>query len=225
MWHLVSEGVMMLSPPQGAVLTVAILYFPPTCLHLPHTSQHRHDCRLTSNSLVVLLLACFNWVSPWSISRKMVGWCIPKPPDQMKSSVFLWLAVNWARTDRTWLTSQSRGGELESGEAAWLPPRSQRALFVARLHRLSHRRAPRPHILSSHASLHPALPHALNTSKGKHVIPLYSHSAKKAPLPPPPPGTSALPQPIDLLSPRPHSSTSLSVFLSLSLAICLRSLL
>ena len=42
---------------------------------------------------------------------------------------------------------------------------------------------------SSHASFHPGHdaitpPHILSTSKGKHVILLSSHGAKKAPLPP-----------------------------------------
>ncbi|KAE8296270.1 hypothetical protein D5F01_LYC05024 [Larimichthys crocea] len=47
----------------------------------------------------------------------------------------------------------------------------------------------RGHTFSSHASFHPghdgiSLPHTLSTSKGKHVILLSSHGAKKAPLPP-----------------------------------------
>lgn len=58
------------------------------------------------------------------------------------------------------------------------------------------------------------LPHTVTTSKGRHVILLSLHGAKKAPVTTLPRGPSTLLLDIDPLSLRLHSSTSLSVFLS-----------
>lgn len=118
-------------------------YIFPTILLPPAT----HHCTgLPSGILAMFSLVRFNWVSPWSISRKTGGWCIQKPPDQMKKLCISLVGCHWARMGTAWLTSQSHGGELESGEPACLPLLSQRALFVARHLRLSHRGEPGPHI-------------------------------------------------------------------------------
>ncbi|KAK1887831.1 Phosphoenolpyruvate carboxykinase [GTP], partial [Dissostichus eleginoides] len=74
--------------------------------------------------------------------------------------------------------------------------------------------------LSSHASFH--LGHdgkrSLNTSKRKHVIPLFSHSAKKAPRPPGELYSSSVDR---YAEPSPHSSTYISVFLPVHWTLCL----
>lgn len=119
----------------------------------------------------------------------------------------------------SWLSSQSWGEELESGEAICLPLLSQSALFVTRHRRLSRHRAPWPRTLLS--ILHPSVlpfPHTLSTFKGKHVTLLCSIGAKRALLPR---GRSSLLLPIDVLNLCLQSSTYLSVFLSKHLAIWL----
>lgn len=93
---------LMFSIHQAAGLAVITKHFPPSCSPLPH---------LTAQGCYQVCLSCsfwpiFNWVSPWSTSRKTTGWCIKKPPDQIKSSVFLLMAM--AVTERGWAVHGSR---------------------------------------------------------------------------------------------------------------------
>lgn len=170
--HIFSKGVMI----DSFAFTLHFISPPP-----PPTA---HCTGLTSGFSIMLFLAQFNQVPHSARSHKYLqkdsqDHVSQKLPDQIKSSMFL-----WERMGRAWLQSQCHGWEPESGEAACLPPLSQRALFVACFHRLLHHGAPCPHNLfqaffySDHRCT--SLPQALDTSKGKHVIRLSSRSAKKA---------------------------------------------
>lgn len=174
----------MLSPPQAAGLAAFTRYFPPSCFHPPH---------LTAQGWLQVCLSCsfwpsFNWVSPWSTSRKTTGWCIKMPPDQIKSSVFLLMAV----AERGWAGHGSHPRVMAGSwslENQYVFLSSLRELCLSLAITVCHTTERRGHTFSSHASFHPghdgiSLPHTLSTSKGKHVILLSSHGAKKALLPP-----------------------------------------
>lgn len=141
MRHLLWD-VMILSTPLPAGVTKDC--FPPSCFSL-HTSLCRADFRCSCQALWLFS----NWVSPWSTSRKMVGFCIQKPPAIKRKLCFSWCNCNWEDMGRAWLTSQSHSGKLESGEPPCLPLLSQRALFVTCYHRLSRHRVLWPHTLLS----------------------------------------------------------------------------
>lgn len=85
----------------------------------------------------------------------------------------------WASTGRAWLTSQSRGGELEN-QCVFLS--SLRELCLSLAIAVCHATERRGHTPSSRC-VSPSSPWIdTDPQKGKHVILLFSHGAKKAPL-------------------------------------------
>lgn len=113
--------------------------------------------------------------------------CIKQPPNRMRSSLLPLDGFNQAKVGRAWLTSQSRGGELRVWRNQYAFLSSLRALCLSLAITVCHATERRGHTISSHASLHPGhdgtpLPHMVTTSKGRHVILLSLHGAKKAPV-------------------------------------------
>lgn len=148
-----------------------------------HISLHRADFRYSCHAL----FGPFYWVSPWRTSRKMTGWCIQKPPDQIKSSVFLLMGITGRRwAGHGWHPRVIAGSWSLENRHVFLS--SLRELCLSLAITVCHATECCGHTLSSHASFHSGhhgttLSYILNTSKGKHVILLFSHTAKKAPLP------------------------------------------
>lgn len=108
-------------------------------------------------------------------------------PDQFKSSVFLLTAV----TERAWAGHGWRPRVMAGSwslENQYVFLSSLRELCLSLAITVCHATEGRGHTLPSHASFHPdsggiAFLNILSTSKEKHVILLFSHGAKKAPLP------------------------------------------
>lgn len=150
---------MMLSTPLATILAVSTIY----CIcHFPASpTDFRYVC-------CALFGPIFNWDSPWCSSRKTTGWCIKKPPDQIKSSVFLLMA--W--TERGWAGHGSyprvMAGSWSHGEPVCLPLLSLREFCLSLAITVCHATECRGHTISSHASLHPGhdgmpFPHILTT--------------------------------------------------------------
>lgn len=217
--HLVFKDVMMLSTPQAAWLAVTIIYFPPFCFYPPHlTAQGWLQVFLSR------FLAPFKSGFPLKYFQKDGGTMYPKASRSNQKLCVSLDGCNWKRMGRAWLTSQSHGG----GAGVWRTGMSSslRELCLSLTTAVCHTAERRGHTFSSHESFHPGhhgttLPHILHTSKGKHVILLSSHSAKKAPLPPRDLYSSSADRSAE---PSP-SVIYLSVFLSLCPTICLQSLL
>ena len=214
MFHLVLKDVRMQSTPEAAGLAVTSIYFPPSTARCTG---------LTPGMLVLLFLALFNWVSPWSTSRKTTGWCIIKP---FGSNQKLCVPLDSCQLSEEWAGHgwhpRVMAGSGESGEPVCLPLLSQSALFVTRYHRLSRHRAPWPHMHLSVLAMMALLSRSCSAPQRENMSSSSSHMVLKRPCSSW--GSSTLPLPIDRLNPRLHSSTYLSVFLSLRLAICLPSL-
>lgn len=156
--------------------------WPPYIFHHPGSTPRCTG--LTPGMLVLLFLANLIGFPPEVLPERRQDDVSKNPPDQIKSSVFLLMAVNWARewAGHGW-HPRVMAGSCESGEPVCLPLLSQSALFVTRYHRLSRHRAPWPHMHLSVLAMMALLSCTYSApQKGKHVIFPFSHGAKKAPL-------------------------------------------
>lgn len=168
----------MLSTPEAAGLAVTPVFFRPPAFLL-HTSLHRADFRYACSALFGPLKLGF----PLKCFQKDDGIMYQKSI-QIKSKA---LCSSW------WLYLSKEGQGMADVPESWRGAGLQyvflsslRALGLSLAITVCHATERHGHTLSSHASFH--LGHdgkrSLNTSKRKHVIPLFSHCAKKAPRPP-----------------------------------------